>query len=380
MSVSRSVPFYLAGILSIAAATSGVAVLAAARHRAEDQQAQARRAEVAAGPYTQVTAVTVAKNEQRLELQGEARPFAQVTLYGKVSGYLRSLSVDKGDHVTAGQLIATLESPELDRQYDGARADADYKRENARRTATLARGGFVAPKDADLDSSLAAVSEANVAALTSQRAYTQLRAPFTGTVTARFADPGALVQSAVNAQTSALPVVTIADIERLRVYAYVDQRAAALVRTGDAAEISLPGDSIGNAIAGQVTRLSHELDPKTRMMLVEIDLDNKARRIVPGSFVRVGLTIKAPPAVEVPIEALIVRDKKPFVATIPHLGEPRIKLKPIVLGGSGGMSGDGGALRISQGVTAGELVALNLGATSGDGAVIRPIVRPSAGK
>lgn len=380
MSVSKSVTFYLAGILSIAAATSGVAVLAAARHRAEDREAAARRAEVAAGPYTQVTAVTVAKNEQRLELQGEARPFAQVTLYGKVSGYLRAITVDKGDRVTAGQLIATIESPELDRQYEGARADADYKRENARRTATLARGGFVAPKDADLDSSLAAVAEAGVAALTSQRAYTQLRAPFAGTVTARFADPGALVQSAVNAQTSALPVVTIADIDRLRVYAYVDQRAAALVRTGEPAEISLPGDSAGSAIAGQVTRLSHELDAKTRMMLVEIDLDNKERRIVPGSFVRVGLTLKAPPAVEVPIEALIIRDKQPFVATIPHPGEPRIKLRPVVLGGSGGMSGDGGALRISQGVTAGELVALNLGATIGEGAVIRPIVRPPAGK
>lgn len=246
------------------------------------------------------------------------------------------------------------------------------------RWARLAHG-FNARRDAELDRSQAAVADASVAALTSQKAYEQLRAPFAGTVTARFADPGALVQSAVSAQTGALPVVTISAVDRLRVFAYVDQRAASLIHVGAKAEVSLPGSVAGvlggEVKKGQVARFSHELDPRTRTMLVEIELDNKDGRIIPGSFVNVAFAIKAPPAVEVPVEALVLRERKPFVATIKSLGEPRVSFREVVLAGSSGFGSDSGHIRVTSGLAVGQLVALNLGESMSEGSLIQPVMR-----
>src|SRR6202012_4593702 len=138
--------------------------------------------------------------------------------------------------------------------------------------------------------------------LAQQKSYEVLRAPFAGTVTARYADPGALVQAATGASTGALPLVTISTPERLRVYVYVDQRQAGSVRIGDAALVSL-SDRGDAHIEGHVARLSSELDPHTRMMLVEVDVDNKDGAIVPGSFVTVTLSLATPPEIEIPVEA-----------------------------------------------------------------------------
>src|SRR5438105_4570807 len=103
-------------------------------------------------------------------------------------------------------------------------------------------------------------AEANVKALATMKAYEVLRAPFAGTVTARYADPGALLQNAANSQTSALPLVTISEIDRLRVYAYPDQHDATFVHAGDPAEITL-SERPGIRLGARVTRLSGELDP-----------------------------------------------------------------------------------------------------------------------
>src|SRR5215472_8788078 len=97
----------------------------------------ARVAAVNAGPRVQVVKVARTGGDKELVLQGEARPYLNVTLYAKVSGYLRELKVDKGDPVSANDIVARIESPELDRQYDAAVADAKYRRDNARRLEAL---------------------------------------------------------------------------------------------------------------------------------------------------------------------------------------------------------------------------------------------------
>src|SRR5262249_46655958 len=145
-----------------------------------------------------------------VELIGEARPFAAVTLYAKVSGYLKSVSVDMGDRVKAGQVLAVIESPETDRAYSAAKEDFDNKQVKAQRIAKLLDKKFASPDEADQARTEAAVARERLAGLEEQRAYETLRAPFDGRVTARFADPGALVQNAASSQTSALPVVTVA--------------------------------------------------------------------------------------------------------------------------------------------------------------------------
>lgn len=369
MSFRQNFTLYLTGFVFVVGATVGVALLAHARSSRESREESARMAEVAAGPHVFVAAATQASSERKLELQAEARPFAEVTLYAKISGYMKAIHVDKGDKVKEGQLLAVVQSPELDRQFDAAAADADFKKANAERTRSLAKSGFVSVRDAELDTSLAHVAEATKASLDMQKSYQQLRAPFSGTVTARFADPGALVQSAANAQTSALPVVTISQIDRLRVYAYVDQRSAADVHVGDPAEVSLPGGGVAagaGAIIGKVTRLASQLDARTRMMLIEVDLDNREGRIVPGSFVSIVLTLKTPPSVEVPVEALVIRDRKPFVSSV--TADQKLKLRPVTL-----LSHDGAHVRVTSGLDVGELVALNVGESVPDGSPIQPM-------
>ncbi|HZS37236.1 MAG TPA: efflux RND transporter periplasmic adaptor subunit [Polyangia bacterium] len=361
----RRTALYVAGLAAVLAAIGGVVMFANARGSAAEKESQAREAQVKAGPRVRVVAAAPARTERRIELQGEARPFASVTLYAKLSGYLKEIRVDKGDRVQAGQVLAVIESPELDRQYDAAVADAAYKRANAKRAAALATPGVVSAREAELTSSQALMADAQVAALATQKSYETLRAPFTGTVIARFADPGALVQNATNAQTSALPVVTISQGERLRVYVYVDQRDAFYVHKGDGAEVTTP-DRPGLPIKGTVTRLASELDPKTRTMLVEIDLDNRDGRIVPGSFVLVALVIATPPSVEVPVEALVLRGKQPFVAVVS--AEQRVTYKPVVLVGD-----DGASARVAKGLAAGERVALNLGENVVDGDLVQPV-------
>jgi membrane fusion protein (multidrug efflux system) len=356
---------YLVGIVLLVGAGFGVKHIANARSAETRTEARALKALVEAGPHTIVAQAELSPGERRVELQGEARPYQSVTLYAKLSGYLKRILVDRGDRVRAGQLLAEIESPELDRQYDAATADARYRQASAKRAATLVGPGVVSANEADLESSRAAVAEAQVAALATQRSYQAIHAPFAGIITARFADPGALVQNAANAQTSALPIVTVAQPERLRIYVYVGQRDASYIKAGDLAEVSMP-DRPALKLRGRVARTSGQLDLRTRTLLVEIDLDNKKGDIVPGSFVSVTLVVRTPREVEVPVEALVVRGTQTLVAVVSP--DHTVHYRRVVLA-----SDDGTRARIQSGLGVGELVALNLGDSVVDGALVQPV-------
>jgi RND family efflux transporter MFP subunit len=357
----KTIGFYAVGVLGLAAVSGGVGLISRSRHAAVASERDQRAAELAAGRRVRVARAALSAPSREVEVQGEARPFASVTLYAKVSGYLKQIKVDKGDRVRAGDVVATIESPEIDRQYDAAVADARYKRANADRAAALAGPGVVAAREADAQVGQAQVAEANVQALGTQRSYETLRAPFAGTVTARFADPGALVQNAANAQTSALPVVTVSDTSKLRVYVYVDQRDAASVRPGDAAEVSVPD---GPRLSARVTRRADELDPRTRTMLVEVDVDNRDGAIVAGSFVWVKLQVKSTPLVQIPAAALDLRGKGARVGLVSN---GRLARRPVEVADL-----DGAIVRLRSGVAKGDWVALDAGDLE-DGAPILPV-------
>ena len=155
-----------------------------------------------------VTAIPSAPSHH-LVLLAEARPFASVTLYAKVSGYLKWIGVDKGDHVKADQVIAIVESPETDAAWSAATADHAQKALTASRLKQLLDKKFASQEETDLAAADEAVAREKLESLTQQREFEKLKVPFKGTVTARFADPGALVQNAASSQTSALPVVTV---------------------------------------------------------------------------------------------------------------------------------------------------------------------------
>lgn len=361
---------YLVGIVGVIAALVGVVLIATSRKAAADREQRDRTDEIAKGPRVRVARAQASPPVRKLELQGEARPFAAATLYAKVSGYLKEMRVDKGDVVKPNQIVAVIEAPEIDRQYEAAVADANYKKANARRAAELAKPGVVSAAEAETQVGVAQVAQSQVATLAQQKSYEVLRAPFAGTVTARYADPGALVQAATGAQTGALPLVTISTPEKLRVYVYVPQHDAAFVKVGDRAEVTMP-DRADLQIEGRVTRRSDELDPRTRMMLVEVDLDNRDGQIVPGSFVTVTLTFATPPEIIIPVEALVLTGAR---ASVFVLDGDTVHARPVTVSDN-----DGTIVRLARGLRAGELVALNLGDNVADGARVQPVAPPPSG-
>ncbi len=360
----RAIGFHLAGVLAAAAAVGGFALLALTRASATRAEAQSREHELSLGPRVETAVVGRSPPFRTVKVQGEARPYASVTLYAKVSGYLRDIRVDKGDRVKRGQILARIEAPEIDQQYLAAAATARTSRANAERAGTLVGPGVVSHQDYDNAVATSDSAEATRRAWQQQKDYEWLRAPFDGTITARFADPGALVQAATAAQTSALPVVEVSKVDRLRVYAYVDQRDAPFVHVGDAASVVLP-ERPGTQFRAPVSRLSDALDPRTRTLLVEVDLDNHAGLVVPGSFVEVALELPVPSLPEVPDTALVFRERSAFVGVVG--ADDRVQFRPVTVADD-----DGIRARVSSGLSVGERVALNLGDEVGDGSVVRP--------
>jgi RND family efflux transporter MFP subunit len=360
--------FVVAGLIAVIVAAVAVVVLFEGQRNRVLADAHARLAQAAAGPVVQVAVARRVPGSDTLTLLGEADPFQAITLYAKVSGYLKNINVDKGDRVRAGEVLAVIESPEIDKQYQAAVADAENKRLIAARAATLVRKQMISQQDADQAEADAKVAAATREQLATLKSYETLRAPFAGTVTARFADPGALIQNATASQSSSLPLVAIAETGRLRIYVYVDQAHAAFVHAGDPATVLDPAQP-GLRIAARVSRTSGEIDAKTRTLLVEIDLANPRSRVLPGSFVQVELQVRTPRYVEVPSDALIVHGSQTLVARV--TGDNHIRFQPVVVADQTGES-----VRLLSGLGEGEKVARNLGDRVAEGALVQPVVSP----
>ena len=366
-----------AGVRTVAtavviAAVAVAALLAWRRAHATTDETALRVVDAAGGPVVRAVTAVPSAPAHHLVLLAEARPYASVTLYAKVSGYLKSISVDKGDRVRAGEVIAVVESPETDAAWSAATADHTQKALTASRLKQLLDRKFASPEEADIAAADEAVARERLASLAEQREFEKLKVPFNGTVTARFADPGALVQNAASSQTSALPVVTVEDTDSLRVYAYLDQADAASVHIGLAAVITMD-ERPGVKIPVRVARTSGELDAKTRKLLIEFDIDNRGGRIVPGSFVHVELDAPAPVLPELPSEALIVRQSRTLVALL--AADSTLHFRDVTVA-----SNDGRRMRLSTGVAAGDRAVVNAGDALADGARVRPIADAPAAR
>jgi len=324
-----------------------------------------RAAEIEAGPRVKIATVFQSPGEHTITLQGETRPYQEATLYAKVSGYLKTVKVDKGDVVKEGQVLAVIESPETDQGYEAALADFNNKQAIAERMDKLFQKKLVSQQEIDQARADAKVADARLHTAATLKSYEMIRAPFKSTVTSRFADPGALLQNAMNSQSSALPVVTVSVLEKLRVDVFVDQHDAAYIVKDQPIEITF-GNQPGNKIQGQVSRVSGELDPRTKMLLTEIDIDNKKRELVAGSFVQVSLQVKSPPFLEAPVESLVLKDNKSFLTVVTK--KNTITFKPVEIGNN-----DGKMLWISSGVNVGDRVALNVADILPEGGKVRPI-------
>ncbi len=279
------------------------------------QEEKSRKDKVAKGPRINVVKAKKGPRARSVLLIGEAFPYANVVLYAKISGYLQEIRVDKGDKVQADEIIAILDSPELNKQYAAAVADAKNKEADAERYRYLLKSGSVSVQTADNAEATAKIARDTAASLLAQKDYEVMRAPFNGIITARYVDPGALLQAATSSQTSSSPVVSLSETDRLRVYVYPDQRTASRVKIGDQVEVA-DATRPENKVSAKVSRTTGQLDTKTRTLLVEIDLDNGEGKILAGSFVQVTLYVSNPPAIEIPASALVIRGEKTFVGTV----------------------------------------------------------------
>ena len=352
-----------------AAAVIAVAVVVLRHLHISSARADLEKA-ASKGPVVQMVEAGAAAGQQKVTVLASVTPYSQATLYAKVSGYLSKVLVDKGDSVKAGQLLATIESQETDAQYNSARADMVNKQRIAQRYDQLLRQNAIAAQQADQADADARVAKATLDQFATLKSYERLLAPFDGRVTARFADPGALVQNATTSQTAAQPVVTISDDTRLRIQAYVQQDVAPFVREGDTAEI-VDAANTGRSVTAKITRVSGQLDSRTRTMLVEVVLDNRERFLLGGSFAYMTLHVPVSSATQVPVGALITRGNDQFVAVVGQ--DSRLHYIKIAVA-----STDGDTVTLAGGIKPGTRLAVDIPAEAADGVLVNPVQSSAA--
>jgi RND family efflux transporter MFP subunit len=353
------------GVGIVAVAAIGVFQLWRTQGSDLDQARSALAQTVALGPRVQVVAVKEGPTERAITLLADVRPFSAATLYGKISGYLKSVRVDKGDLVKPGQIIAEIDAVETDQQYHAAMADLENKRRVAGRSRELLQRGNVSAANAETADTNERMAQALVRQLETMKSYEVLRAPFTGVVTARYADPGALVQNAANSQSNSLPVVTISDISKLRVGIYVPQSDVPFVHIGDSAEV-YDAANPNRRVKATVSRTSGSLDPLTRTLLVEIDVDNADYFLVPGSFAYVTLRVPVQSYVQIPISGLVIRGAEQFAGVLS--GDSRVQFRRVKVA-----STDGNMINLAEGLATGERIAVNIPDEVTEGIRVQPI-------
>ena len=361
----RSILLCAVGLVILAGAGWEVWSLWHQRGDALRATSQALAASEARGPVVRVITVKQGANERLISLLGDARPYETATLYGKLGGYLAKIPVDRGDKVKAGDELALIESRETDNQYASSLADLENKKRLAERAAQLYAHGNDSQQDNDQAQTNLNVAVSRVAELATMKSYEKLQAPFDGTITARFVDPGALISNAGANMTSSQPVLTIADMSKLRIDVYVEQRDVPFVHVGDVADVSDAANA-GRVVKAKIARTSGQLDPRTRTLFVELEVDNSDGFLVPGSFAYVTLHVPIESFPEIPAAALITRGVKTFVADVG--ADTVVHMRPVRLAHSDGMR-----VALSDGVKVGERVALNVPDEIVDGSRVQPV-------
>jgi membrane fusion protein, multidrug efflux system len=229
-------------------------------------------------------------------LPGDLVGLYESALHAKVTGYLKSIRVDKGDWVKKGEVLAEIEVPELEQKLQRARANLAVRRGTYERLRRVWQTDqrLVAREDVDIAQGQFEEAKAEVQELEALVGYTHIVAPFDGVVTARFVDPGALIQASGHGGSSemegsspgkgnSVPIVTLSDIDTLRVYVYVPEEETSLIKAGMPVTLRLR-EFPGREFTASVTRFATALDLSTRTMLVEADIENPKRELYPGMY------------------------------------------------------------------------------------------------
>ncbi|NIG01081.1 efflux RND transporter periplasmic adaptor subunit, partial [Burkholderia sp. Tr-849] len=311
---------------------------------------------------------------------GSVMPFAEASIYARTSGYIAHWSADLGTHVKAGQTLAQIAAPDLDAQLRQARADAataqanyDYAKSTAQRWQDMLKSQSVSQQDtdtkvADMNAKRAmlASAQANVAHLNELVSYEAVSAPFDGVITARNVDVGTLVTAGGTPGSPGLSgeLFHLEQTGTLRVFVDVPQDSAADVSTGTPVYLTTQ-QYPGRHFAARVARTAGAIDPVTRTLRVEIDVDNADGALLPGAYAQAHLVVaSAAPALELPVSALLFRPDGVTVATVAANG--RTVLKRVQIGRDFGTR-----VEIVSGLAAGDRVIDNPGDAITAGEVVK---------
>ncbi|AMN41816.1 efflux RND transporter periplasmic adaptor subunit [Rhodoplanes sp. Z2-YC6860] len=363
---ARATRLYIAGGATVLIAALAVGYFHFSRSSSVATAREARGNVVNRGPRVEVVTPVQGPKERTVTLLADVRSNQSATLYAKVSGYVKTLEVDRGDRVQANQIVAVIESPEIDQQYAAAVTDLEHKRRNLARSQDLfAKGNTtqVAMLQYETD---ARVAEANVKGLETMKGYQVIRAPFAGRVTQRFVDQGALVTNAQTNMVSALPLMTVSDDSRLRVYCYVQQADVPYVNVGDVAEV-VDASNPERKMQAKISRMTGELETRTRTMQIEVNIDNTEGFLVAGSFANVTLHIPIQSYPQIPVSGLLVRGSETLVAMVEN---DTLRYKPVRVA-----STDGNTVTVAEGLRQDDRIAINLPDEVTDGSRVQPVLR-----
>jgi len=346
-----------AGLLMIL----GALILSARRL---EYQALAQETEALAIPTVAVTHPSAAAKEEELRLPGTLQAYVESPIYARTNGYLRTWSHDIGSRVGKGEVLAELETPEVDQQLAQAQADLNTARANARlseitakRLQDVGRTDAVSKQEVDnatgdLEAKRAVVqsAEANVRRLQDLESFKHVHAPFSGLITRRNVDIGTLV-NAGNGGTSQ-ELFRLAQTDPIRVYVSVPETYAPAVHAGRGAHLAL-AEYPGQEFHGHVVRTAEAIDPGTRTLRTEVDVPNEDGRLLPGGYAQVRLDVKVPGGgLEVPVNALLFRSEG--LRTVVVDSGHRTHLRPLTIGRDYGTS-----LEILSGLKAEEWIVVN---------------------
>ena len=350
------------GMAVVALIVATVVVFGVTARRGAERTLEKETA-VASIPSVNVVYPTPSTLSSELALPGNTQAFTDTPIYSRTSGYLKNWFFDIGAHVRKGQLMAQIETPELDQQLQVAQADLksaqanlDLANTTSARYQNLLKTNSVSKQETDVAVSDAAAkkaavdaSMANVRRLEQLQSFENVYAPFDGIVTARNTDIGRLISAGQN--TTAQELFHLAAIGKIRVYVSVPEAYSPSIKTGDKATLTLD-EYPGRSFEGTIARNSSAIDQSTRTLNVEVDIDNPKGELLPGAYVFVHFKVpEHATSLMVPSNTLLFRAQGLQVGVVRN---NRVQLVPVKIGKDAGAT-----VEISSGLTTNDPVILD---------------------
>lgn len=385
----------MAGIFAIVLVVAFI-VVNRLRHGDEEKLAAATARQASLPPAVVVVNAEKAKATVSLTLPGTTAAWYESTIYARVNGYVGKWYVDIGDRVKKGQILAEIETPDLDAELAGAEAtlksaeaEVHVKEAQAEFAKTTYERWRDSPKGvvsdqerdakkADYDSAVAQLNAAmanvntdrgEVDRLTALTQFKQVTAPYDGRIIERRIDIGNLVTAGSTSNTSSL--YRMSQDDPMRVFVDVPQNVATDMTVGVPAEISVDGIS-GRQFHGTITRTANALDPNARTLRVEVDIANPDGSLVPGLYAEINFQLKSRGLVQVPASAMVFRTRGPQVAVVG--ADNTVKFHDVQI-----VRDDGAEVELGSGVEPGDRIVLNISNEIGDGDKV-VVVEQGSGK